>query len=246
MLVLKFGGASVRTPESFSKIAALIEERYQQDNRLVVVVSAMGNMTDQLVRLATQIHPDPPKRELDMLISVGERVSIALLAMALQKRGLQAVSFTGSQSGIVTSCDHFDARITSVHPYRIESALNEGKIAIVAGFQGVSEVKEITTLGRGGSDTTAVALGAALGAKAVEFFKDVDGIYEMDPDAFPLARRLEQMTHGEALQMVLKSKHPVLHPRCLELAEQKGLPLRVLSFESKEGGTWVRSSRSDE
>ena len=187
MLVMKFGGASVREAKSFITIADLIIERAKVHQESVVVVSAMGGATDQLLTLAQEIHPEPPRRELDMLISVGERVSISLLAMALSLRGREAVSFTGSQSGIITCENHTDARIVDVRPSRLLPILKKGQIAIVAGFQGVSRTGEITTLGRGGSDTTAVALAVALDAPVVEFYKDVPGS-SLDPQKDPKAQ----------------------------------------------------------
>jgi aspartate kinase len=239
-LVVKFGGAAVATPEAFGEIAAIIERRLERHSSIVAVVSAMGDMTNQLVRLATQVHPQPPKREMDMLVSVGERISTSLLAMALANRGVEAVSFTGSQSGILTSSAHTEARILGVRPHRLLPHIKEGRVAIVAGFQGVSEACEITTLGRGGSDTTAVALAVALDAERVEFYKEVDGVYEMDPNQFPRARRIAQLTYAEATAICEQASHPVLHPRAVALAQANGLPLLVRSFHTDEGGTWIR------
>ena len=178
---MKFGGASVATTASFAHIADLILEKKRVYRRVVVVVSAMGNTTDQLITLAKEVNVNPPKREYDMLVSVGERISISLLAMALAAKNHQAYSFTGSQSGIITCGRHTDARIIDVRPHRLIPVLESGSVAIVAGFQGVSMNGEITTLGRGGSDTSAVALGIALGAEKVLFFKDVGGVFEKDP-----------------------------------------------------------------
>ena len=231
MLVMKFGGASVATPESFLRIAEIILR--QTDQQIVVVVSAMANTTDQLIRLAGQVHPNPPRRELDMLVSVGERISIALLAMALSLVGREAVSFTGSQSGIMTCAKHAEARIVDVRPHRLLSALKEGKIAIVAGFQGVSLQGEITTLGRGGSDTSAVALAAALGSESVHFYKDVPGIYTADPKKDLSAKLLDEMSFSDALELT-RNGAKVLHPRSIELAEKNGIQLKVLSFEQPE------------
>jgi aspartate kinase len=246
-LILKFGGASVATPESFSAIADIIIARFLRYGRVVAVVSAMGNMTDQLIALAHEVHPDPPKREMDMLVSVGERISISLLAMALARKGKEAVSFTGSQSGIITSNHHTEALILGVTPWRLLPHLEEGRIVIVAGFQGVSVTKEITTLGRGGSDTSAVALAVALKAERVEFFKDVQGIYDQDPKKNEKARFCPELTHEQTLEFTQCSSRPVLHPRCVRLAAMNHLPLRVLSFDSFDaedeiGGTWIRSS----
>ena len=241
-VVMKFGGAAVASPEAFGEIAAIIERGLKKYSSVVAVVSAMGDMTNQLVRLATSVHPQPPNREMDMLVSVGERISISLLAMALAKRGQEAVSFTGSQSGILTTSDHTEARILGVRPHRLIPHLDAGRVVIVAGFQGVSEGREITTLGRGGSDTTAVALGVALNASEVQFYKEVDGVYEMDPNHFPRARRIDTLTYSEALAICDRAAHPVLHPRAVALAEANNLPLLVRSFRSEEGGTWIRGA----
>lgn len=226
---MKFGGASVATTDSFARIADVIINRLQVISKIVVVVSAMGDTTNQLIALARQVHTDPPRREYDMLLSVGERISISLLAMALAAKNQEAISFTGSQSGIITSCTHADAVIEEVRPHRILSALNDGKVVIVAGFQGVSRKGEITTLGRGGSDTSAVALGVALEA-GVEFYKDVDGIYSADPKCNPSALHLPLIGYKEALEIV-KAGAKVLHPRSIMLAEKNSLPLHVRSFE---------------
>jgi aspartate kinase len=227
-IVLKFGGASVASTEQFSRIAEIILNK-SIHYRVVVVVSAMGDTTDQLLSLAKQVHPKPPPREQDMLVSVGERISVSLLAMALHLKDKEAISFTGSQSGIITSSKHSDAQIIDVKPYRLLKALDEGKIVIVAGFQGVSKEGEITTLGRGGSDTTAVALGIALGATNVEFYKDVEGIYSEDPKKDPKAVLFPFLSFEEAIEIVERGAK-VLHPRCIRLAAKNGLPLKVLSF----------------
>lgn len=231
MLVMKFGGASVATSESFLKIAEIIIQRSLHREKLVVVVSAMANMTDDLLELARKVHPNPPTREQDMLVSVGERISIALLAMALERKGKAAVSFTGSQSGIITCENHSDARIVDVKPKRLVEALDKGQVAIVAGFQGVSRKGEITTLGRGGSDTSAVALAVALGAPKVEFYKDVPGIFDADPKKNPNAKVLPKLNYGEALKLA-QGGAKVLHARSIELAEKNGVQLSVLSFQN--------------
>ncbi len=227
-LVLKFGGASVASTQQFSKIAEIILNK-SLNARVVVVVSAMGDTTDQLLSLARRVHPNPPPREQDMLVSVGERISVALLAMALNLKDKDAISLTGSQSGIITSSTHSDAAIIDVRPHRILKALDAGKIVIVAGFQGVSKEGEITTLGRGGSDTTAVALGAALGASRVEFYKDVEGVYTEDPKKDPGATLYPSLSFEEAIK-IAECGAKVLHPRCLRLAAKNSLPLHVLSF----------------
>ncbi|HSX38773.1 MAG TPA: hypothetical protein VLE95_08130 [Chlamydiales bacterium] len=236
MKVLKFGGASVSEPDSFLRIADLIIEKTQSGCKIAVVISAMGNTTDQLFQLAAKIHANPPRRELDMLVSAGERMSIALLAMALAAKGVEAVSFTGSQSGIITTDCHSDAKIIDVRPFRIFSVLEKGQIPIVAGFQGVSRKGEITTLGRGGSDTSAVALAVALGSSDVEFYKDVPGIFEIDPKKDLSARHIPEISYGQAFAMAEKGAK-ILHPRSIALAEKNGIQLTIYSF--KEPGKTV-------
>lgn len=239
ILVMKFGGASVASPDHFSKVADIILKRSADFPYIIVVVSAMQGMTDQLIHLAKQVHPSPPKREQDMLISVGERISISLLAMALHGKGKEAISFTGSQSGIITCTQHNEARILTVKPKRIESALALGKIVIVAGFQGVSSQGEITTLGRGGSDTSAVALAVALGAKTVEFYKDVPGICDADPKLEPNFQIYPQLSYTQAL-LICRGGAKVLHPRCIELAEKNQVCLHVRPFSDLNAlGTWI-------
>lgn len=228
-LVMKFGGAAVETPQQFSHIADLIIARRSEFSRIIVVVSAMGETTDQLIDLARQVNPDPPQREYDMLISVGERISMTLLAMALCQKGEEAISFTGSQSGILTCGNHAQAQIIEVRPHRLETSLNQGKIVIVAGFQGVSLDKEITTLGRGGSDTSAVALGIALGAEKVEFYKDVPGVFPKDPKVNSQAECFPFLHYQDALEIVNKGAQ-ILHARALQLALKNRLPLHVRSF----------------
>lgn len=240
-VVMKFGGAAVATPEHFSRIADIIIRKKAEVDRVIVVVSAMGDTTDQLISLAMQVNPTPPRREYDMLISVGERISISLLAMALAKKGVEAVSFTGSQSGIMTCECHSDAKILDVRPHRLLPHLDKGSIVIVAGFQGVSSSGQITTLGRGGSDTTAVALGAALQSDCVEFYKDVPGIFSDDPKSNPTAQKFSVMGYEELLQ-ILRSGSGVLHERSVHLASENGIPLKVLSFEevsTVDVGTWI-------
>lgn len=243
--VLKFGGASLSTPEQFDVIADLILHKAKEYPRICIVVSAMGKSTDELIQLAKKINPSPPQRELDMLLSVGERISMSLLAMALAKKGREAISFTGSQSGIITCSRHAEAKIIDVTPSRLIKSLEQNKIVIVAGFQGVSKNKEITTLGRGGSDTTAVALGAALGAEKVEFYKDVPGFCSEDPKINPQASLFSHLSYDEAIDIVAKGAK-ILHKRCLELAKTNDIPLHVLSFkdEFKQfGGTCIQSGQ---
>ena len=242
-IVMKFGGASVATPESFHHIAEIIAKRKQIEKRpIVVVVSAMADATDRLLALARQIHPSPPARELDMLISTGERISIALLAMALALKGIDAVSFTGSQSGMITDESHSDAKIVAVRPSRILAAFQANQVAIVAGFQGVSRSGEITTLGRGGSDTSAVALAIGLDAAAVDFYKDVAGIYETDPKLDPNARLLSSLDYASAEHLAMCGAK-VLHARSIALARKNGVALNIRSFHAADHiGTIVGSS----
>lgn len=232
-LVMKFGGAAVATPQQFSGIANIILQRLSEYQRVAVIVSAMGDTTDQLITLAKQVNGNPPCREYDMLVSVGERISISLLAMALAARNHQAVSFTGSQAGIITCNNHSDARIVDVRPHRILQVLELGSVAIVAGFQGVSKKGEITTLGRGGSDTSAVALAVALNATKVEFFKDVPGMFSEDPKKSSEAVLLPQLTYAEALSIIQKGAK-VLQSRSVALASKNGMPLHVRSFHDFE------------
>jgi aspartate kinase len=241
-LVMKFGGAAVSSPERFRSIAEIILSRKKLFPRIVVVVSAMGDTTDDLLSLAQKVNPNPPRRELDMLLSVGERISVALLAMALDAQGHEAISYTGSQSGIITSTDHADARIVEVRPRRLLASIQEEKIVIVAGFQGMSTLGEITTLGRGGSDTTAVALGVALDADKVEFYKDVPGVFNLDPKKYPQAKLLPILSFSEAAE-IMNNGAQVLQHRCISLAERNSLPLHVLPFENPLAkGTWIGPS----
>lgn len=244
-VVMKFGGASVASPEHFTRVADIIVDRLNEFPCAIVVVSAMGKTTDQLIELAKQVNPDPPRREYDMLVSVGERISISLLAMALAKKGCKALSFTGSQSGIITSDTHSEGRILEVRPHRLVAGLETGKVVIVAGFQGVSRKGEITTLGRGGSDTTAVALGVAFNSK-VEFYKDVPGIFSEDPKKNPDAKVFPRLSYEEALAIVNCGAR-VLHARSIELAQRNSLPLHVLSFQEydpiKNAGTLIQASQ---
>ena len=243
LLVQKYGGTSVATPAHIGRVADRIVARKQAGARIVVVVSAMGHATDDLIRLAHEIHSDPPARELDMLLTVGERISMALLSMALQVRGQAAISFTGSQSGIITDGQHADARILEIRAGRIEQALESGSIVIVAGFQGVSQAREITTLGRGGSDTTAVALAAALGAEHCDICTDVDGVCSADPRIVPRARVLPALTYDE---MVAFAAHGalVLHPRAAEVARRHRVALRICSSFNDSPGTSVGTTSS--
>jgi aspartate kinase len=238
VLVQKFGGTSVGTPERIDAVADRIHAARQAGNHLIVVVSAMGETTDHLLDLAHQVHPMPPQRELDMLLSAGERISMALLAMALARRGARAASFTGSQSGILTDRGHGRARIREVRPFRLREEMERGTIVIVAGFQGVSADKEITTLGRGGSDTTAVALAAAFEARECEIYTDVDGVYTADPRRVSAARKLDRLSY-RAMATLARLGAQVLSARSVDLAARFRVPVRVLSSFSKEEGTLV-------
>ncbi len=243
-LIMKFGGGVLEGSESFHRIADLIISRQAFFERIVVVVSAMRGVTNRLIALAQSVNPNPPRREYDMLVSVGERVSISLLAMALERKGQEAVSFTGSQSGVITSDEHGQAQIVDVRPGRLLEALDRHKVAIVAGFQGVSLEKEITTLGRGGSDTTAVALGIALAAEKVEFYKDVPGVCTADPKHENSAQVCSQLNYAEALELVEKTGGRILHARALMLAQRNGLPLQVRPFwEDQKEGTVISESK---
>jgi aspartate kinase len=237
-LVLKFGGTSVADPEKIRRVAARLVAAKRAGGRVVGVVSAMGQHTDELVALAREVSLRPEPRELDMLISVGERVSCALVAMAISDLGHEAISLTGSQAGIVTDTVHGKAKIVEVRASRIHEALDEDKIVLVAGFQGVSTDFNITTLGRGGSDTTAVALAAALGADACEIYTDVDGVFTADPRIVPDARKLHAVSYEEMLEMAASGAR-VLALRSVEFARNHGVKLHVRSTFTEETGTWI-------
>jgi aspartate kinase len=237
-LVMKFGGTSVADPQKIRRVASRLVEAKRAGNRVVAVVSAMGHHTDELVSLAYEVSPEPKPRELDMLISVGERISCALVAMAIADLGLDAISLTGSQAGIVTDTVHGKAKIVEVRAHRIHEALDSDRIVLVAGFQGVSTDYDITTLGRGGSDTTAVALAAALGADACEIYTDVDGVFTADPRLVPGARKLHAVSYEEMLEMAA-SGAKVLALRSVEFARNHGVKLHVRSTFTGEDGTWI-------
>jgi len=239
-LVQKYGGSSVATTERIRAVAARIANARGEGLRVVVVVSAMGDTTDDLLALAREIAPEPPPRELDMLLTAGERISMALLSIALQARDCPAISFTGSQSGIITDNRHADAKILDVRGDRIRAALDSERVVIVAGFQGVSAEREITTLGRGGSDTTAVALAAALGAERCEIYTDVDGVYSADPRVVPQAVKIERIDYDEMLELASRGAR-VLHPRSVEVARRFGVPVHVRSSYNVSPGTVVQS-----
>jgi aspartate kinase len=239
LVVQKYGGSSVADAASIKRVARRIVATREDGHDVVVVVSAMGDTTDELIDLAEQVSPAPPGRELDMLLTAGERISMALLAMAIHDLGVEARSFTGSQAGMITDSVHGKARIMDVTPGRIKNAVDEGAVAIVAGFQGVSQdTKDITTLGRGGSDTTAVALAAAMGAEVCEIYTDVDGVFSADPRIVPTARRLPTVTYEEMLELAANGAK-VLHLRCVEYARRSDLPIHVRSSFSTRQGTWI-------
>jgi aspartate kinase len=238
-LVMKFGGTSVADPGKIKDVARRLVEARAAGNRVVAVLSAMGDSTDSLVRLAYDVSPRPKPRELDMLISVGERISCALAAMAIHDLGAEAISLTGSQAGIVTDTVHGRAKIVDVRARRIHEALDQDRIVLVAGFQGVSTDFDITTLGRGGSDTTAVALAAALGAEACEIYTDVEGVYTADPRLVPEARKLHAVSYEEMLEMAASGAR-VLQVRSVEVARNHHVKLHVRSTFSTADGTWIR------
>lgn len=240
VIIQKYGGSSVATIAKLEAIADRVVERYRGGNDVVVVVSAMGNRTDELLKMAREIMPEPPARELDMLLSTGERTTMSLLSIAIQKRGVESISFTGSQSGIITTDSHSHARIISVRPYRIQDELERGRIVIVAGFQGTSYKNEITTLGRGGSDMTAIALSGALGAEACEIYSDVDGVYTADPKVVLDARRLDEITSSEMLEMAQHGAK-VLHDEAVLYAHRHQISLYAKKSHVKESsGTVIR------
>lgn len=234
----------MKTLSAFHSVAEIIAKKIEEFDSVVVIVSAMGDVTDHLINLAHQVSKNPPAREHDMLISVGERISMALLAMALESRGIKARSFTGSQAGIITSPDHTNAQILDVRPHRLLPHMEKNAVVIVAGFQGVSREGEITTLGRGGSDTTAVALGAALKAEKIEFYKDVEGIFSEDPKLRPDAKLFTTLDYEQMLQVVKRSHVKVIHPRAIELARKNHLTLHVLSYEKRAGGSMIVSDQA--
>jgi aspartate kinase len=238
-VVMKFGGTSVGDPERLKAVARRIVASREQGTRIVAVLSAMGHSTDELIDLAYEISPRPKPRALDMLISVGERISCALAEMAIEDLGHAAVSLTGSQAGIVTDTAHGKAKIVEIRAKRIHEALDDDRIVLVAGFQGVSTELEITTLGRGGSDTTAVALAVALGADACEIYTDVAGVFSADPRIVPEARKLDAVTYEEMLEMSA-SGAKVLQLRSVEFARNHGVTLHVRSTFSDDEGTWIR------
>ncbi len=239
LIVQKFGGSSVADADGIRRVARRIVETRNRGHDVVVVVSAMGDTTDDLLDLAREVTRKPPARELDMLLTAGERISMALLAMAVSGMGAPAQSFTGSQAGMVTDGAHGAALLVEVNPQRVRESLDEGNIAIIAGFQGVHRhTKDITTLGRGGSDTTAVALAAALDADVCEIYSDVDGVFTADPRIAPKARKLDVVSSEEMLELAANGAK-ILHLRCVEYARRFGVKLHVRSSFSHNEGTWV-------
>jgi len=239
VVVQKFGGSSVADVARIRKVAERIAATRRSGAEVCVVVSAMGDTTDELLALAKQVSRDPPRRELDMLLTAGERISMAVLAMALQELGIEAISFTGSQSGIITTDSHATARIVEVRPVRVRQELERGRVVIVAGFQGVSPRKEVTTLGRGGSDTTAVALAAALGGDC-EIYSDVAGVFTADPRVVPAARRLDELSYEE-MQALAQAGARVLNAQAVEFAREKGIAIHARSTFGGDEETVVRA-----
>lgn len=241
LIVQKFGGSSVADAESIKRVAKRIVATRTAGHEVVVAVSAMGDTTDELIDLAHEVTPIPDAREMDMLLTTGERISMALLAMAIKSLGHEARSYTGSQAGMITDAQHGSARIVDVTPTRVREALDDGAIAIVAGFQGFNrDSRDITTLGRGGSDTTAVALAAALDADVCEIYTDVDGVFTADPRVVPLARKIDRVSAEEMLELAA-SGAKVLHIRAVEFARRHGVTLHVRSSFTPAAGTWVRN-----
>jgi len=246
LYVQKFGGTSVADAERIRRVAARVAATKRAGNEVLVVVSAMGSSTDDLIDLANQLHPDPPGREMDMLLSAGERIAMSLLAMAIHAEGIEAVSFTGSQAGILTDSHHGGARIREIRGFRVVESLGEGKVVIVAGFQGVDpESKDVTTLGRGGTDTTAVALAAANHADVCEIYPDVDGVFTADPRLVPAARKLDEITFEEMLELAATGAK-VLMARSVEVAQRFGIPLHVRSSFHDGQGSWVKETTMEQ
>ncbi len=241
IVVHKYGGSSVATPERLQAIADRVVAEKTKGLQPIVVVSAMGRTTDALLALAKEVSEAPHRRELDMILTAGERISMALLAMAIGDRGFEAVSLTGSQAGIITTTDHNRARIIEVRPVRVHEALQQGRIVIVGGFAGVSTDKEVTTLGRGGSDTTAIALAAALQAQTCDIFSDVDGVYSADPRIVKEAQRIDRLAAGEALEMGLRGAR-VLAPEAVDYARRHGVTLHARSSFSSGSGTVITNA----
>ena len=248
VIVQKYGGSSVADVQKLRKVAERVMRTHQDGHDVVVVVSAMGDTTDELLAMAKKVSPNPGRRELDMLLSAGERISMALLSMAIHELDGDAISFTGSQSGIITNDRHVDARIIEVRPFRVQDELARGKIVVIAGFQGVSYKKEVTTLGRGGSDTTAVAMAAALDAEYCEICSDIDGVYSADPRVVPAARSIGTLSYEETQEMA-ESGARVLNAQAVEFAKEKGIAIYARATsgalpgpDPSSDGTVVRKS----
>ncbi len=248
LIVQKYGGSSLATPAHIQRAAQRIRKVRESGKQVVVVASAMGNMTDHLIRLAHRTVKQPAQREMDMLLSTGERISMSLLAMALEAEGVPAISFTGSQSGIITTSDHLSARIKTIKPFRAQEELAKGKVVIIAGFQGVSENKEITTLGRGGSDTTAIALAAVLKAEYCEILTDVDGLFTADPRIVKAAHLISHCSYDEGLELATLGAK--MHPRSLEVARRFQVPVWIgpsskMVTPDAALGTWITDDKKD-
>lgn len=244
LIVQKYGGSSVSDAQSIKRVAKLIAETKRAGNDVVVVVSAMGDTTDELIDLAQQVTPMPPSREMDILLTAGERISMSLLSMAINSLGVSAKAFTGQQAGVITDAVYGKAHIVDVVPHRIKETITEGCVAIVAGFQGVNQsTNDVTTLGRGGSDTTAVALAAGLGADVCEIYTDVDGVFTADPRIVPSARKLDQVTYEEMLELAACGAK-ILALRCVEYARRYDVPIHVRSSFSGKAGTIVSNKKN--
>ena len=244
IVVQKYGGSSLASPQAIQRVADAVVARVREGNQLVVVVSAMGGSTDALIELAGDVSTRPRRRELDMLLSTGERVTMSLLSMAIADRGIEAISFTGSQCGIITNDTHTDARIIDVRPVRVEDELRRGRVVIAAGFQGMSYTREITTLGRGGSDTTALALAAALGADFCEIYSDVEGVFSADPRCINDAQLIDQISFG-TLETLARGGARVLHPDAVAWARRAGIAFRARRTGGSGFGTHVGASAGD-
>ena len=238
LIVQKYGGSSVADTAAMKRVARRIADTHNAGHQVVVVVSAMGDTTDDLLDAAAELSSEPPEREMDILLSAGERISMALLAMAVGELGVEARAYTGAQAGIRTDSHFGAAQIIGMVPERVARAVKDGQVAIVAGFQGISKDDDVTTLGRGGSDTTAVALAAALGADVCEIYTDVDGLFSADPRIVPKAHRLRTLTQEETLEMAAHGAK-ILHLRAVEFARRYGVPLHVRSSFSEKNGTWI-------
>ncbi len=246
LIVQKYGGTSVGSPERIARVADRVVATKRAGNDVLVAVSAMGHTTDELISLANAVSSAPPAREMDMLLTAGERISMALVAMAIIARGVEAVSFTGSQAGILTEGRHGDAKIADIRAFRVRESLDEGKVVIVAGFQGVDPVtKEITTIGRGGTDATAVALAAAMEADVCEIYTDVDGVFSADPRIVPAARKLGEISFEEMLELSA-SGAGVLMSRSVEFGRRFNVPIHVRSSFNDHPGTWVKETTMEQ